>query len=849
MTKIYVVAALMLMAVAAIGFVADLEGGDAVTEYPVTVYYHPNATIVFDGVTVTYPNNAEPYGYGDQITITATLATGYTFDHWYGNNITEGEDWTANSSSPDISISGNVVTYTTYCYGEEEYTLYLSGGVTPTYSITFVNNDHDYGSLSTYLISNVPYGAHWTTSSKTFTIINSNPFVYSKCTATANPKSGAYQYAFDGWSYIGSGTVTDDMTVTAYFSRSTAEYTVTFASSGNGSVSPATIPHVPYGTAITASSNTVTINGTTATATPHAATTYYNYYFDSWDDAAGTVTGDLTITANFIQAPKNFPVTVYYHPNATIYADFQEVPQAGWADETAYGGLIHLSAVIDEGYTFDYWYGNNITEGEDWHATSSSEGVTVTGQVVTYETYCYGEEEYTLVLSGGVPTTYTVTFQVSPAGYGSLSSYSVTAEYGDPYSHSGSIFNVGGTLVLASPAPSDTSYTYAFDEWSTQPSGTVTSDMTVTAYFTRSPVIYEDGTYWTNDNYNGRMDILFKFDSTNNKTHTLDMDLLIGNVNSDQSTTWAASPYSLEVELSYPSLQVTVTLSWSSLNVTKTVTMGSWSTFVLTIDTDKGTVMVTPVRTFENFTSFTLYDKQVKTVLDFSDKITGAAVHDVRHTESVNGTNSPTFSVVGTSVFLNTFGVVLYNPTINLYDYFPQYNAIRVNFYSFALYGDSITINGITWPVNGSKITVQYVTDGSDHFLPGVMPNATVQTRTFELTNIYVTYQDGHCYLTFVNDRFTLDLGTYTAGNETISMSGLWYFATMVYEPYTATEKHLSDWKILPETDSSQMVLIFIAILILAGAAVAIHARKSGLGIIDLVIIGGALIIGLVLLG
>ena len=129
------------------------------------------------------------------------------------------------------------------------------------------------------------------------------------------------------------------------------------------------------------------------------------------------------------------------------------------------------------------------------------------------------------------------------------------------------------------------------------------------------------------------------------------------------------------------------------------------------------------------------------------------------------------------------------------------------------------------------------------------MPNAKVQTRTFNLDNIYVTYQDNHAYLTFVPERFTLDLGSYTTGSETISMSGLWYFASMVYEPYTVMEKHLSDWKTFPETSSAQMLLIFIAILIVAGAFVALHIRRSGLGWIDLAIIGCAAVVAFIMLG
>lgn len=353
---------------------------------------------------------------------------------------------------------------------------------------------------------------------------------------------------------------------------------------------------------------------------------------------------------------------------------------------------------------------------------------------------------------------------------------------------------------------------------------------------------------WTNGQYNGKVDILYKFGPSANRAHTMQMSIYKGAVTNDV-TSWNDTGYTLTIQVSYPSAQISVTLSGEDTLISKSIRPGNWSTFIISINTDEGNVSVIPIRTFASFTDYTLYENQRKTVMDFSDIVSGAAVLNISHSESGSGANSPRFSVVSTSVFLDTYGVVLYNPTINLYDYFPQYDNIRVNFYSFALYGESITINNNTYSVINGKITIQYVSDHGDNFLPGVMPNATVKTRTFELTNIYITYDGGHCFLTFVNDRFTIDLGAYAEGDESISMTGLWYFATMVYSPYTAMEKQLSDWKFMPETTSAQMVLIFIGILFIAGAAVAIHARKKGLGIIDLIIIGGALLVGLLMLG
>ena len=91
----------------------------------------------------------------------------------------------------------------------------------------------------------------------------------------------------------------------------TTKYTVSFGVSpaGYGTVSQASVTNVPHGTVPTSSTNTVTVNGTTVTATPHAQDADYNYSFSSWSNVPGTVTGAVTITANFTRTPR--PLTNY----------------------------------------------------------------------------------------------------------------------------------------------------------------------------------------------------------------------------------------------------------------------------------------------------------------------------------------------------------------------------------------------------------------------------------------------------------------------------------------------------------------------------------------------------------
>ena len=163
----------------------------------------------------------------------------------------------------------------------------------------------------------------------------------------------------------------------------------------------------------------------------------------------------------------------------------------------------------------------------------------------------------------------------------------------------------------------------------------------------------------------------------------------------------------------------------------------------------------------------------------------------------------------------------------------------------------SITINNTTYVLNGSKVTVQYVSDGQHNYLPSVMPNETVKTKTMDLSNIYVTFDNntGHVELTFVDDRFTIDLGAFQPSQWTISMQGVWFFTMMVYEPYTAYEKTLSDWKTMPDIPGSMIIMIFIGLLVVLTAAVAIYSGKKSLGLVSMVLIAAAGITAYLLLG
>ena len=193
------------------------------------------------------------------------------------------------------------------------------------------------------------------------------------------------------------------------------------------------------------------------------------------------------------------------------------------------------------------------------------------------------------------------------------------------------------------------------------------------------------------------------------------------------------------------------------------------------------------------------------------------------------------WQVTQTTVFLDTYNAVMYNPSITITDYFPDVDEWRLNFYSFAIYGDSMTINNVPFTVDRSNGKVSFTLDDKEYTMP--------------LQNIYITNQDvngvEHLFLTFENNKTEFDLGATVS--ETISFTGLWYFTTGYYKAVTVTENYY-DWQLdgLWHITSEQTIVVFLAIL---GAGLLVLKGMFGIkvGSIDGIVIIVASIIGIMM--
>lgn len=732
-----------------------------------------------------------------------------------------------------------VMNFTTtggFLSGDDTFSLMVTGSGLYNYTITYDAN-----------------GGSGAPSTMTFTDASNSTSV--TLSSTIPTKS---TYSFLGWSesmnavvpdYSAGGTYTFSAGTTnlyAVWDSSTPMYAIrcsqVVAAEGNGTM-------------------TVTVNGTSYTS---------NEEINIYVDAGSTVRFSYLATSghHFVRWGYNYnndyattyystsnPLTLTINGNLGIFAQSEDdVPSFTYyfvSNNPSYGTVSQSSLTVSQSST-QVMAVNNIlytgTYGDTVTATPTASDSTYTyvfdgwydSQNRKLGLYTYSSSEtftakFTRQLVG-----YNVSFVADP-NYGSFVPVSsVSVGYNTEIHVSGSTITINNIEVTAVANASDGAYSYSFSGWDVSEGDLITEDTTITATFTRSAISHI--THWSNGMMNGRTTFVFAWPSENTEIHNMSMAFYNGTVNPDYTTTWTDTGYSLNISLSYPTTNFSFDLQNNGVSVkTDTVTSGKWERYELTIDAENGLVWMIPLRTFTSFNEYTTLDTQKTTLFDFSQYVTNTAIEVIDH-EDMGAGDHVRFSVTNTDVFLNTYGVVMSNPAINVYNYFPQYDKVRLNFYAFALYGNALSINGAVFNVTDGRVTIDYVTDRQgNNILATLDPEATpetIKTKTLALNNIYVTWDGTRCTLTFQSDRFTVDLGSYESSNELVTFTGLWYFTSTIYEPHSVTGKELGEWKDMPDLDKNQMILIFLGILTVAGCGLYIKMRGGALDIVILAIAG-----------
>ena len=192
-------------------------------------------------------------------------------------------------------------------------------------------------------------------------------------TVTAHATTSGY--SFNEWTEDSSKAnprsfiVTGDMSYTATFAEAptTNYYDITISTdpaSGYGTVDVSSIDDVEEGTAITTSSNTLTIGATTITATPAESNAQYTYTFAGWTDDSGnnlpaTLTGGLAVVAHFTRTTNTYTVTWKDEDGTTILKTDASVAYGTTPEYT--GDAPTKASDLIYSYTFSGWNDGTTT--------------------------------------------------------------------------------------------------------------------------------------------------------------------------------------------------------------------------------------------------------------------------------------------------------------------------------------------------------------------------------------------------------------------------------------------------------------------------------------------------------
>lgn len=166
-------------------------------------------------------------------------------------------------------------------------------------------------------------------------------------------------YTFKRWDSEAWTNIAGDTVVYAIYSQSLRKYDVTFVygnvdDTSSGDYRMKTI-QVEYGKVPEVPANIDTTRPSTAK---------YDYAFNGWNGLLA-VSGDMTVTADYVATIRNYKVT-FYNMTTGAFEGENEMPYGSWIERTMSAG----------GYVFDSWY---TKDGDNYVALPTKDDVTSAG--------------------------------------------------------------------------------------------------------------------------------------------------------------------------------------------------------------------------------------------------------------------------------------------------------------------------------------------------------------------------------------------------------------------------------------------------------------------------------------
>lgn len=416
-----------------------------------------------------------------------------------------------------------------------------------TYTVSFESNNGDYGTVDESSIASVPYGSEVSIAANVLTLNGTD------VTATAASSTAAYTYAFSSWSVSDGAEITEAQTITATFTRTANQYSVSITPTNVTKLTGSTGANAAtYGTNYTATfRRNVGYNlPTTVTVTRGGATDITANC--TWNSSTGTLTipgaqltGTIAITVSgtAVTCPDGSSTETLY--SAEVAATSDQSFAASTSDQlltssqaTVSGGFMRVSngesssktLIVNVSSTYYFTLTNGTTifridldcplqprdvisvniyttgssERGIWLSTSSSRPGSAPSTKITTTTA--GDATYTVVADDGIEGESVIYVHRATSNTTYFKDVEITRPKACEAGVPGDIIKgtaSGGTgsinlTASGSPASGDTWY------WQTSASGTSKTNSTASAYAVSSAGTYHLRSYNTSsDCWNG----------------------------------------------------------------------------------------------------------------------------------------------------------------------------------------------------------------------------------------------------------------------------------------------------------------------------------------------------------
>lgn len=194
--------------------------------------------------------------------------------------------------------------------------------------------------------------------------------------------------------------------------------------------------------------------------------------------------------------------------------------------------------------------------------------------------------------------------------------------------------------------------------------------------------------------------------------------------------------------------------------------------------------------------------------------------------------HSVAMQISNTSVFLNTYGVIMIDPHVDIVDWYPNTLHFKMKFTDIASIGSSISLNGVVYPITNGEITIN---------------DTQISLSKFEIEFRKGEENDYQITITSLANNKSTDI--YNATDTNISMEGAWYF-TSGYYTVLPEEVHRYIWDVSEGigygyTGVILFMMIFMGVITIAWWKI----QPGALTFFDIAIIIGVEILLFMLLG